>query len=78
MILVYFRSAKKVQYIRKFGFLKWLANFYYTPTLPSSIDVQFLFSSFIFNLSFHTLMVVPSSEAGEPYPCKLRKGLPCL
>jgi hypothetical protein len=30
------------------------------------LDVQSQVSNFMFSLSFHTLMVVPSSEAGEP------------
>ena len=47
-------------------------------TLYLILDVQFQFPSFMFSLHFHTLMVVPSSEAGDPYPCKLGKGLPCL
>jgi len=31
----------------------------------SMLDVQSQASNFMFSLSFHTLMVVPSSEAGE-------------
>jgi hypothetical protein len=34
------------------------------------LDVQFQVSNLLFSFSFHTLMVVPSSEGGEPYPFK--------
>ena len=46
--------------------------------LVSMSDVQSQISNFMFGLSFHTLMMAPSSEAGKPYPRKLGKGLPCL